>query len=187
MFIFPHHDKYEDFFSAGKVGLVKASCTFNPKKGAFSNHAFYYIRKEIQVCMAEISDPAICYRVGPAYEEQKNKRTVWLNEIVDYEKLSHVFDYNLSPVENLKQNERQWLCKMFMAELGDVELIRFVYTKFISKKETERFKELVKYYYPGLKHKLGLPSIKNYLMGRYRRKAKQLIKRCPEYIEIFRR
>jgi hypothetical protein len=185
MYIFPHHSLYEDLVSAGKVGLVKAACTYKKKLGSFSNHAFYYIRKEIQVCMAESSDPAISYRVGSSYEKQKEKRTVHLNEVINYEKLTHIFDYHLDPVENLKQNERQFLCKMFMSELGDVELLRFVYTKFITKEETRRFKELVKTYYPEIESEL--PIVKNYLMGRYRRRAKQLIKRCPEYMEIFRR
>lgn len=56
----PYHRLYEDLYSAGMEGLVKAARTFKAKQGGFANHAFLLIRKQIQMVLNELTE-AVSY------------------------------------------------------------------------------------------------------------------------------
>ena len=67
LYLKPSHIDFEDMISEGYIGLIKAVDKYDPKKGAFSTYATYWIQAEIREFLDQLhSGPKVPLQLGRA-------------------------------------------------------------------------------------------------------------------------
>ena len=191
MYIGDSHQNYLDYLQAGYIGILKAKETYDSSKGCqFQTHAYWLIRKEIQMAYAYNADSAISFANMQAYQDHgQRNHTHSLNYlmIVDDESDGmELQDMLPSKEDSITQKETVSLEEQFVKDLGgdDVDLIRIVFDA--SQQPPEHIQLISDFavkHYPHIKH--SSKYNKDYVRKQFRYKALKLIKSNPKYQELF--
>ena len=148
MFIFDHHYLYKDLRACGVLGLIKAAETFNPRrKVKFSTHAFYYIRKEIQNGLCALSN-TISYKSTESLESERSRFVLSLDYSMEK---GDTFGFWLGNIDNFESIEKKRIVESFLKEVGDSELLEWIYSKKHDvQKNKKEIKLLLEKYHPNI-------------------------------------
>jgi len=190
---------YNDLYSCGLIGLVEATKDYSSDKAAFSTHAFFKIRKQIQKGISNQSD-TISYKSMPTKQAQDTTLSLDI-VMVNTGKNKDTNFYNYIYTKDLQPDEQDYayekIRKDFINEITDnnedeLYLLMWATNGLPTRKinNFSKIKEILKVRYPTLKFAQtstikNAGYIKHYIVNKfYIPKSKKLMQNKPIYKEL---